>query len=326
MSMPSKVFITGANGFIGRALMARFRQLGAEVRGVDLQACTETQVCAGNVAQPGAWQHHAAGCELIIHTAAVVSNSATYQAYRDVSIGSVRHVVNAAIRAGATRLVHVSSVAAYGLDFLTDVDETAPITALSGYAYCDAKAASEHAALAAHAASEIACTVIRPGDVYGPASRPWVLIPLEMIRKRQFLLPAYGEGVFSPVYIDNLLDGIVAAATRVEGIGQIFNITDGQGIACRDFFAHHYRWLGKSGQPLSMSTPLAHAVASTGEWLIRDVLHQQTEISAASIAMLSRRASYSIAKARRLLGYQPSVDLSTGMSKTQAWLRTAKLI
>ena len=39
----------------------------------------------------------------------------------------------------------------------------------------DAKGGSEHPALAAHAAGEIACTIIRPGDVYGPGSRPWVL-------------------------------------------------------------------------------------------------------------------------------------------------------
>ena len=55
------------------------------------------------------------------------------------------------------------------------------MAAATGRNYDDAKGGSEHPALAAHASGEIACTIIRPGDVYGPGSRPWVLIPLETI-------------------------------------------------------------------------------------------------------------------------------------------------
>lgn len=326
MTVPVRIFVTGANGFIGRALMTRFRAMGSEVRGVDLKADADWDVCAGNVAEAGAWQQHAAGCELVFHTAAVVSNSAPLDLYRSVSVGSVRHIVDAAIAGGAARLVHLSSVAAYGLDFINEQNETAAISFISGYPYCDAKAASEHAALAAHAAGEISCTIIRPGDVYGPGSRPWVLLPLEMMRKHQFLLPENGRGIFSPVYIDNLLDGIVAAATSAQGAGHIFNISDGIGVECREFFSHHHRWLGRKGEPLCLSTPLARGITGAGEWLFHSVLKQQTEISSGSLAMLSRKSGYSIAKAQKLLGYQPSVSLDEGMQKTQAWLREHRLI
>ena len=49
------------------------------------------------------------------------------------------------------------------------------------------------------------CTVIRPTDVYGPGSRPWVILPLETMKAGRFLLPAHGKGIFSPVYIDELV-------------------------------------------------------------------------------------------------------------------------
>lgn len=325
-ALPARVFITGISGFVGRALEARFRALGSEVRGVDLGADPARNVVAGNVAAAGAWQRHAAGCELVIHAAAVVSNAAAASLYREVSLGSVRHALDAAVAGGASRFVQVSSIAAYGLDFDSVRDERAPIALLSGYPYCDAKAASEHPALAAHAAGEIACTVVRPGDVYGPGSRPWVLLPLAMMRQRQFLLPAGGRGVFSPVFIDNLVDGIVAAATRAEGRGQIFNLTDGAGVSCREFFGYHHRWLGRRGDPLMLPTPLARAVIAAGEVVMNRVLKQDTEISAGSLAMLMRRDTYSIAKAQALLGYAPQVDLAEGMQRTERWLREQGLI
>ena len=68
-----RVFITGCLGFIGGALAERFRSLGAEVRGVDLRADPARVVVAGDVSQAGAWQEHAAGCDLVLHTAARVS-------------------------------------------------------------------------------------------------------------------------------------------------------------------------------------------------------------------------------------------------------------
>lgn len=326
MTVPSRVFVTGANGFIGRALMGRFAELGSAVAGVDLNADPARDVVAGDVSAPGDWQRHAHGSDLVIHTAAVVSNNAPPALYRRVSVGSVRHVIDAAIRAGAARLTHVSSVAAYGLDFTTIRGETSDISVLSGYPYCDAKAASEHAVLAAHAAGRLACTIVRPGDVYGPGSRPWVLIPIDMMKRKQFLLPARGRGIFSPVYIDNLLDGTVAASLSDSGSGEIFNITDGVDVACKDFFAYHHRWLGRRGAPLSLPTTVARPAAAAGGFVLGRLLRQDTEISPGTMAMLNRKAGYSIEKACTALGYTPAVSLQDGMDRTERWLKSERLI
>ena len=70
---PRRVFITGANGFIGRALAQRYRHLGAEVCGVDFTADAQWNVVVGDVREPGQWRDQLSGVDLVIHAAAVVS-------------------------------------------------------------------------------------------------------------------------------------------------------------------------------------------------------------------------------------------------------------
>jgi nucleoside-diphosphate-sugar epimerase len=323
--LPRRVFATGGNGFVGRAVLARYRALGAEVRGMDVRADPDWNVVAGDVGDTGAWQRHAAGCDLFVHTAAVVSNVAPPELYRRITVGGVRRALDAAVAGGAQRFLHVSSCGAYGWHRPPDADERTPITVLSGNAYQDAKAASEHPALAAHAAGEIECTIVRPSDVYGPGSRPWVLIPLELIRKGLFLLPAHGRGVFAPVYVDDLVEGIRLAAGLEAGAGQIFNLAGPADVTTGEFFAHHVRWAGRSGAPRSFSTSTAIGIAAVLSGVAR-LAGRPTEASPQSMRMLSKTHGVSIAKARRLLGYAPKVDLTEGMRRTEAWLREQGLL
>ena len=65
-----RVFITGAAGFIGRALRERYTAEGHEVSGCDMVADRETGIVAGDVGQPGEWQQALAGADLVIHTTA----------------------------------------------------------------------------------------------------------------------------------------------------------------------------------------------------------------------------------------------------------------
>ena len=313
------MFVTGRLGFIGGAVAARFSELGAEVRGVDLRADSELDVVAGDVAVPGAWQDHAAGCDLVVHTAAVVSLRPGGAAFWHTNVGGTRHVLDAAVRGGAERVVHLSSVTVFGFDFPDGVDERHPVRP-NGVPYVDTKVASEQVVLQAHAEGELACTVVRPGDVWGPRSRPWTVIPVEEIRARRFLLPAWGRGVFSPLYIDNLVEGIVQAATRQEGAGRVFTLTDGAGVRAREFFGHYARMLGRRGVPVAPTAVVRLLAAAVG------VLQRESEVTPSAADYLGRRGTYSIERARSLLGYEPAVGLEEGMARTERWLREQGLL
>ena len=319
-----RVFITGANGFIGRALARRYRELGADVRGIDMSADAEWNVVAGDVRDVDRWRAHLAGCDLVIHTAAVVSMVAPMRDAWDVNCNGTRRLLTACREAGSRRFVQLSSVAAYGFGFPDGVDETYPLIT-NGNSYTDTKITGEHAVLAAHAGGELDCTVIRPGDVYGPGARAWIVVPLQMMRARQFILPAHGRGIFSPIYIDDLVAGIVLAAGLPQGAGQIFNLTAGLGVTCAEFFGHHWQWLGNKRAVPSVSTGTAIALAGIGARFAR-LTGRSTELGRGSIGLLARRGTYSIEKARRLLGYQPQVDLDEGMRRSESWARSAGLI
>lgn len=317
---PSRVFITGARGFIGQQLMQRYRAMGCEVRGMDLSGDPEQHIIAADLCKPEQWAHHVEGCELFIHTAAVVSLAADWDTYRRISVDGVRHALDVAHQAGCSRFLHFSSILAMGYQYEDGADETSPVVIGEQCPYGVAKGASEHLVLAAHASGKMDCRIIRPGDVYGPGSRAWVLEPLKMARSGKLLLPNGGRGVFTPVYIDDLIDGALLVAESETACGQIYILWGEQAVSCLDFFSHHWRWAGRSGQPrtlpLGLALKLAAAVQRVNRWF-----GIQDETCPDTLHAFNRKGGFNGRKAREELGFNPKTSLAEGMAKSEQWLR-----
>lgn len=317
------MFVTGANGFIGRALVEHLRGRGSEVRGVDLLPGDDDAVIAGDVSAPGAWQEHAAGSDVIVHTAAVVGMYSSPHGYWEGNVVATRRVIDAAIAAGASRVVHLSSIVVFGFDFDGEVDERTPVHP-NGVHYVDTKIAAEQVVLAAHAAGEMECTIVRPGDVYGPRSRPWTSEPVRLIRAGQLVLPHGGRGMHSPVFVDDLVEGIALAATSDRAAGRIYTLTGPEHLPIGDFFAHYSRMLGKP-PPRTVPVAVARSAARAMDAIAR-IRRERSEITPAAIDYTMRRGTYSIARAREELGYDPQVDVAEGMRRTEAWLRAENML
>ena len=318
VTVPARVLVTGAAGFIGRAVAAHLLEAGVEVIGVDRHVEPMPQgivAVVGDTTAPGAWAAHLDGVDVVIHTAAVVSNVAPLAQAWEVNVAGTARTLAAAQKAGVRRFVHLSSIAAYGFEFPDGVDEWFP-TRVNGYSYVDTKVNGEAVVLAAHAAGEIDTVIVRPGDVYGPGSRPWVLLPLEIISAGQAILPRGGQGVFSPAYIDNVVDGVVLAVAHPDAPGRIYNLTDGVPVTCGAYFGELATWV--DGKVRTMPARPAFALASTVGALQRAV-GRDSELCGASMHMLNRRGTYSIERARQELGYEPAVDLAVGLERTRQW-------
>ena len=306
-----KVFITGVLGFIGASLAERYRANGHIVAGLDAMAGVDDgDIVAGDVSEPGDWLEVAAGCDLVIHTAAIVNNHASRDDFWRVNVLGTKRAVQAAAGTRTRRLVSLSSVRAFSdVDFPDGVDESWPVRP-DGHQYVDTKVAGEQVVLQAHAAGEVDATVIRPGDVYGPRSVPWTIWPATGMGAGTFVLPAEA-GVFSPVYVDNLVDGILAAASDA-GSGQVFTISDGVGIPNEEFFGHYARMLGID-LPTMPAEQVRQRFADLG-------------LGAETVDYFLRTGTYSIAKARTVLGYHPAVEIGEGMRRTEVWLRAQGLL
>jgi len=184
----------------------------------------------------------------------------------------------------------------------------------TGNPYFETKAWSEQLA------RERGATIVRPGDIYGPGSEQWSLRPLRLLQGRRLVLPARGRGLVTPVYLDDLVDCLVRALLHPQAAGHAFTAWSGRTVRSRDFFGHYARMLGRERVPVA-PTRLLLAYAGLAELGAR-ARGSSPAVTRAALRYLCRRAAYSTAQARSVLGWEPRVDLDEGMLRTEAWLRT----
>ncbi len=269
---------------------------------------TGAQFRRADVSDRGAVRGALDGAELVVHAAALLTGGGGMADYVRVNVAGTENVCVAARDAGVSRVVHLSSVAAWGYDFKTDITEDEPLATHSRHPYIATKAASELVA------RKHGATVVKPGDVYGPESRPWAVIPFELIEGGRAALPMKGRGIVTLVYVDDLVDCIYRALTLPEGQGGLFTAWDGKRVTTKEFFDHYSRMLGKKG------------VRTAPAAVLRPLMRLTPGVDPDDLIFLMRRAVYPNARAREVLGWEPHVTLEAGMAHTETWLREVGLL
>jgi nucleoside-diphosphate-sugar epimerase len=290
------IAVTGASGFIGAALCERLRADGDRVIGIDVTGEPDRRA---DVSDPSATVAALGGADAVVHAAAIVAERGRMEEFIAVNVRGTRNVLDAA---GDRRAVVLASVAGWGYEFRRELGEDAPPRPC-GVPYVDTKGATETLSLRRGA------TVIRPGDVYGPGSTPWVIRPLEMIRAGRFFLPSPGDGVMTLVYVDDLVDAIVRALREPRAAGRAYTVWDGSPVPAREYFER----LG--GRPVrTLPAPVLRAAA------------RAMGAGPAAVTFVTRHAAYPNERARAELGWQPATTLDEGMARTREWARAAGLL
>jgi len=320
------VGVTGGGGFIGGRLLRRASELGAELRALDVDASSAdraaelgAEVVVGDTRNPEDARAFCSGCDVVLHTAAIVGEGGDIERYRSVNVEGTETVATAAAEGSVDHLVHLSSVMVYGFDPPPEADEEAPLEG-EGNAYCQTKIESERR-VRRFRDDGLEVTVVRPGDIYGPRSEPWVIRPLELMKRRLFVLPNGGRGLLDPTYIDNLVDAIALLVDERET--GVFNATDGETVTARDFFQYHADMLGGRWIP-TVPTGVLRALFSAVDIGFRAV-GEVPPASPQAVDFLDKSNGYSDQKLRAA-GHEPRVSLDEGMRRTERWARETGLI
>ncbi|MDX1662447.1 MAG: NAD-dependent epimerase/dehydratase family protein [Candidatus Promineifilaceae bacterium] len=317
------VLVTGATGFIGGRLASRLARAGAHVTGTgrNLRA-------AAHLEEEGVRLRHAdlldfrtmaelvRGQELIFHVAAWLGerHGGPEMAW-PINVYATRTLAEQTARAGARRLVLVSSIAAYGPPKSATIDESQRVDPLQPDSYGRTKAEGELQARESARRNGLQLAVVRPGMVYGPHSYGWSLRMFRLVQRGVPVIAGDGTGHAHPVYVDNLIDGMLLAATHPEAVDEAFNFVD-RPLPWRIWFEWYGTMAGRRPRRLPfwvVRLGLAAAVRLPLDLSIgRELLDYYTA-----------RAVYPTTKAERLLGYRPRVSLEDGMARTEEWLREA---
>jgi nucleoside-diphosphate-sugar epimerase len=318
-----RVAVTGAGGFIGGAVCRRLRAEGAEVMGLDVGEGVAKAAEAGataieaDVTRRETLGEPLAGVDLVVHTAAYVREWGEMEDFVRLNVRGTANVLQAAEDAGAKRVLHLSSVVVYGYDDPSDQGPDA-YRRVCGIPYIDTKSASDWLACRRGA------VVIRPGDIYGPGSVPWVLRPLELASQGQLAVPGKGDGVMLACYIDDLVEAIVLALERGEP-GEAYAVwNDTERVTFREFFEGIAAIAG-AGQVRALPRGLLEMIGSLSEGWAR-IRDRPPRFSARAATFIDRRGTASVENTRERLGWAPAVGLEEGLRRTGRWAREQALV
>ena len=329
---PTTTVVTGAAGWLGRALMHRLlaaddrRQVRALVR--DSAEATllgdheRLAVTVGDVADRAvlARLFDGVGADTdVVHTAGIIHPKKVSEFYA-VNTEGAKAMVATAQSARVRRFVHVSSNSPFGTNpHPTDVfrgDE--PYNPYFGYGR--SKMLAEQAVFAAIDGG-LDATVVRPPWFYGPFQPPRQTTCFRMVRTGKFPIIAGGKQRRSMVYVDNLVDGIIAAELTPQARGRGYWVADARPYEVTEIVATVGRALRDEGFTVKdggMKLPgIAGWMAEKGDAVIQRVGGYQQQLHV--LGEMGKTIACDISNTRAELGYDPQIDLYEGMRRSIRW-------
>lgn len=303
-----RVLVTGGAGFIGSHLVERLLRSDAEVVVLDVfttgkrvhlpVAHDRLRVVNGDVADEAAVRSAMAGCDTVVHLAAVASVEASVQdpvgTHRTNLLGSIR-VFEEAAREPGRRVLYASSAAVYGDTQDLPITEDAPPRPLSPYA--TDKLAGEHYLAHYHRSGRVRGTAFRFFNVFGPRQDPSspysgvISIFLDRAVRGQ-AVKVFGDGGQTRdfVFVSDVVAALLAALDGAGGAPEmpVYNVGRGKSVTLLELLATIERLQGTSG-PLRVS----HGPERRG-----DIRHSLADVT----------------RLRSELGWAPAASLQDGLA------------
>ncbi len=322
-----RIALTGASGYTGGRLLEALRARGDEVSVLvrpqsvdDRLRRSASRLVVGEINDAEAARRLVEGQDAVVHVAAVYRTAGHPDSYyREVNVGGTERLLQAAAAAGVGRFVHTSTVGVHGDVKNPPADETAPIA--PGDVYQATKAEAEALALRFHRERHLPVTVVRPGAIYGPGETRLLKL-FRAIARGRYAIVGSGRTFYHPVYIEDLVQGFLLALERPQAVGEAFLVCGPSYVSQAELAALVARHTG--GRVLPVRIPAA-PIQWAGD-LVEAVcvpLGLEPPLHRRRVDFWTKSRAFTIAKARRLLGYDPTVDLDEGIARTAAAYREA---
>lgn len=320
-----KVLVTGASGFLGRAVVRAASHAGHEViamvrptaRTDGLGWSGNVTIVRGDLRQRGAWID-AMSVDAVIHLAAAASGDLPTQFAGTVvaTENLLRQLDWPAIR----RFVHISSFSVYDFSSIRSgavLDEAVPLepTPMRRDAYTTTKLIQERLVVEACEGHSTPLTIIRPGAIFGPG-KTWNFGRVGSLKGLDFVFAPNARARLT--HVENCAEAIVRALDAPSAAGGIYNIVDDD----LPTFGQFYKMCRANGAPVGRMVPVPWWLLASAGWMI-DRMNQRLFKGRAKLPeMLSyprqhvqwKPIRYSNERAKRDLGWYPRVALAAGVT------------
>ena len=312
-----KVLVTGASGFIGRALCRELGGRGAVVTAL-LRRASEGPWSAVVSAELGVSPISAdclAGVDTVFHLAGKAHTRARSDAevreYETVHVHGTRALLLAARQAGVRCCVLLSSVKAMGEGGADVWDESTPCAPQNPYGIT--KLAAERLVLEE---LPLPCPVVlRPVLVYGPGSKGNLDLMIRAVRRRVFPAISFPPNARSMIHVHDVVRACLLAATHPAACGQTFILTDGREYSTNDVLGWIFEAFGRR-PVLKIPFGALRLAAALGD--VAERFGIAFPLTGDRLDKLAGSARYSGAKICRELGFVPSRDLPGGIAEMVA--------
>jgi NAD+-dependent farnesol dehydrogenase len=321
-----KVLLTGATGFLGRAVARRLDAAGHELRllvreGSVLDDLPEgAELVRGDVTEQASMRRAAFGCQAVLHMAALVKMWVPDRAHFDaVNVGGLLNALGAAREAGA-RLVYTSSFIAVGPTGAEPADESRRHPGTYRNDYERTKAVADGLA---QQEIDRGQDVVRlyPGVIYGPgALTDGNLVVKMMLDHLRGALPGIigpGDRVWSYAFVDDVAEGHVQALEKGRAGERYF--LAGENVTMDALFALIADLTGVPAPRRHIPYAVAWALG-LGMWSWAELTGHEPKLTHQVVNVFREHWAYSSAKAEAELGYRCR-SLREGLRVTLEWLR-----
>ncbi|MFZ5516437.1 MAG: NAD-dependent epimerase/dehydratase family protein [Candidatus Zhuqueibacterota bacterium] len=328
--MNKKVLVTGATGFTGGYLCENLVRKGYQVRALSLPTQNYTRlkdmgidVVIGDLTKKETLAPAVKDIEIVFHIAAIFrEQDVPNHFFYDVNVGGTKNLLEASVEAGVRRFVHCSTVGVQGEIKNPPATENAPYN--PGDVYQRSKVKGEKLALKFFEEHDIEGVVFRPVGIYGPGDMRFLKI-FKFINNGKFKMIGDGNVLYHLTYVTDLTEGIILCGERPEAAGEIFTLGGNEYVTLNEYVRLVAEALGVAAPTRKIPVWPVWTAGLLCEMACYP-LRIQPPIYRRRVDFFIKDRAFDISKAKKLLGYQPTIDLKTGLKQTGDWYREQGLL